>query len=93
VILLRVLRTGLVVSASVFTLALMICLIDLWLETSHQSEQLSVLGVTARGHGQHGLGITPAVLVWCLAVPMGLTVVAAPWRRQKPGRRERLRPS
>jgi len=93
----RIVRNGLIVSVGIFLFALTVCLVDLWLEPAKGG--LYLLGVTAGGHGPFGtvgrdghrsIGIRPAVLVWCLAVPMGLTVLLGYRRRMLNRRRERL---
>ena len=78
----RVIRTGLVASAGTFAFALLFCLVDLWVEPAGDG-QLYVLGVTARTNGHHSIALRPAVLLWCFAVPMVVTVIAGYRRRRR----------
>jgi hypothetical protein len=77
----QVIRTGLVASAGTFAFALLICSVDLWLEPAREG-RLYVFGVTARDGGHHSIAVRPAVLLWCFAVPMVLTILAG-YRRHR----------
>lgn len=79
-------RNCIAVSVSVFVLSVALCAISLW---AGQSGRLYVLGVTARAHGTHALGVTFSALVWCLAVPVGIVLASHVWsaRRRRRGPR------